>query len=107
LFRDTLKPALDDLRLVDFAFIDGHHDEHATVAYFEEILPYVPSGRVVVFDDINWSDGMKNAWQVLQQHDRVATAVDVRKLGICLIGDGGQAAQVFRLPQLERLPAAA
>ena len=106
LFRDTLAPALEDLRLVDFAFIDGHHDENATVAYFEQILPYVPTERVVVFDDINWSEGMKNAWQVIQQHERVATAVDVRKLGICLIGDGRQPKQAFQLPHLERLPAA-
>jgi predicted O-methyltransferase YrrM len=107
LFRDTLKPALENLRLVDFSFIDGHHDEKATVTYFEQILPYVPNDRVIVFDDINWSDGMKNAWEALQQHDRVSAAVDVRKLGICIIGEDRQPTRVYRLPHLERLSAAA
>jgi predicted O-methyltransferase YrrM len=107
LFKDTLDGALRDLGEVDFAFIDGHHDEHATVEYFEKILPFTPAGKVIVFDDINWSDGMKNAWRLLLQHPKINTSVDVRKLGICVIGESGKQGQHIKLPHLEKIAAPA
>jgi predicted O-methyltransferase YrrM len=43
---------------LDFAFIDGHHDERATVAYFQQMKPSLSPGAVVLFYDIKWSSGM-------------------------------------------------
>ena len=37
-FQDVLERILSNLKQVNFAFIDGHHDEHATLNYFREIL---------------------------------------------------------------------
>ena len=37
-FQDTLDEALNAQRHVDYAFIDGHHDEEATLEYLEQII---------------------------------------------------------------------
>lgn len=62
-FQDTLVSVLNDLKSVDYAFVDGHHDENATVAYFENLLPHLSPQALIIFDDINWSLGMRRAWQ--------------------------------------------
>ena len=53
---------LEEMRPVDFIFIDGHHDEQATIGYFEQVRPWLADRNAIVFDDIDWSDGMRAAW---------------------------------------------
>jgi predicted O-methyltransferase YrrM len=85
LFLDTLVPALEDLGSVDLAFIDGHHQYQPTLDYFEEILKFSDSGAVIVFDDIRWSKGMKQAWSRIQSDDRLDLVVDLRSIGVCAL----------------------
>jgi predicted O-methyltransferase YrrM len=86
-FQETLAPALARMdRPVDYAFIDGHHEEQATLDYFEQIAARSTPSCLVVFDDIHWSDGMDRAWDQLVAHDRIAVAVDAGEMGICLLG---------------------
>jgi protein-L-isoaspartate O-methyltransferase len=40
-FQDTLNDVLNVNRSVDFVFVDGHHDEKATIQYFEQLKPFV------------------------------------------------------------------
>ena len=61
-FSNTLPGTLDSLPPVGYAFIDGHHVEDATIDYMEQILPHLAPEAVLLFDDINWSAGMKRAW---------------------------------------------
>jgi predicted O-methyltransferase YrrM len=84
-FQDTLAGVLTRIGSVDFAFIDGHHDEHATQQYFEQILPHLSPNAVVAFDDISWSSGMQAAWKAITGNNQVRTAVDLSKVGICLL----------------------
>jgi predicted O-methyltransferase YrrM len=105
LFRDTLAGVLDRTGKLDLAFIDGHHDEEATQVYFEQLLPHLADDAVVVFDDIRWSDGMERAWDALQVHAEVRLAVDLDRIGICVVGRGSRAA--VRLPALTAMAAAA
>ena len=64
-FAETLEPALQRMAPVDFMFIDGHHEEEPTLAYLETALPYLGEKAVVVFDDIDWSEGMTRAWSTV------------------------------------------
>ena len=85
-FQDVLDEVLNESRPVDFAFIDGHHDEKATMIYFNKIIPFLANqGVVLVFDDISWSSGMKRAWKKIKGDERVKFSVDLRKVGICLM----------------------
>ena len=83
-FQDTLDEVLDRCGSLDYAFIDGHHDEHATLAYFEKIGPFLSPGAVLVFDDISWSDGMKRAWRSIEKTEKITVSVNMREMGICI-----------------------
>lgn len=85
-FRDTLPAVLATCRTVDFAFIDGHHDELATREYFELIAVHLSSSALVVLDDISWSRGMRRAWAAIRRDPRVRVSVDLRVLGLCVVG---------------------
>jgi predicted O-methyltransferase YrrM len=39
-FQDTLGTVLERIGPVEYAFVDGHHDRDATLAYFEQLAPY-------------------------------------------------------------------
>jgi len=84
-FQDTLADVLRRRAPIDFAFIDGHHDEHATVRYFEQIVPHCADPAVLIFDDIAWSPGMARAWRTIAADARVPLAVDMAIQGLCLI----------------------
>jgi len=59
-FQDNLGRILTK-KVIDYAFIDGHHDEEATISYFEQFFPYLSQKSLLIFDDISWSDGMRRA----------------------------------------------
>jgi len=64
-FADTLEPAMQRLAPIDFMFIDGHHEEKATIRYLDAAIPHLAPDAVLVFDDIRWSPGMERAWAVV------------------------------------------
>lgn len=85
-FQETLAPTLAALRTVDYAFVDGHHDEQATLAYWRELAPRLADPAIVVFDDIAWSEGMADAWSAITDDSRVKLAVDMETIGFCIVG---------------------
>ena len=87
-FDDTLETILttDGGAKIDYAFIDGRHDEQATLDYFHEIKSDVaPTGGLLVFDDVDWSDGMHRAWTAICNDASVAGAL-VAGFGIAFVG---------------------
>jgi predicted O-methyltransferase YrrM len=81
---NTLPDVLIKRQPVDYVFIDGHHDEHATLAYFEQILPFLAETALLIFDDIKWSEGMNAAWDRISRDPRVGATVDLGPVGLCL-----------------------
>ena len=100
LFVKTLAPALARCAPVDLAFVDGHHQEEPTLAYFEQITGHIGERAVVVFDDITWSEGMARAWATLVADPRVLVAVDLTSVGVCVVGSAAAdiPARVYRFP---------
>lgn len=67
----------------DLIYIDGHHNEQATLKYFERLKPYMNEENcTIVFDDIYWSKGMKNAWKELKRVDSFKLNIDLFHIGI-------------------------
>jgi predicted O-methyltransferase YrrM len=87
-FDDTLDPTVERVAPVDFAFVDGDHQLEPTVRYTETILGHLSDGGVILFDDIRWSGGMQEAWDLLQRDPRVRVSIDLGKVGICVYGPG-------------------
>ncbi len=68
-------PTLEN-RHWDLVFFDGHHDKDATLNYFEQILPNTHNDTVFIFDDIHWSKGMAEAWEIIKEHPKVRVTMD-------------------------------
>ena len=87
-FDDTLAGVLSKLHPVDFAFVDGNHTKEATLRYFNQICEYRSSQTVMIFDDISWSEGMREAWNTIKDDKRVSISIDLCKFGIVFFRDG-------------------
>lgn len=82
--------ALDDLAgepAFDLAFIDGQHEGAATEYYCQRVLPLMnQQGGVVIFDDITWSQDMRQAWLNIVDCGAFALTVDFGRIGLGLLG---------------------
>lgn len=83
-FQDTLQAALSGNHPVDFVFIDGHHDRDATIKYFAQIKPFLSNRAVVLFDDILWSRGMRQAWRDIRRNAGSSVTLDLMRMGVYL-----------------------
>ena len=83
---DVLEAGLRVAAPVDLALVDADHRLDATIADLETIAPRLAPGAVVVFDDVglSWS-GMRDAWRLVGEHERVAETVYLGRLGLALI----------------------
>jgi len=98
LFDEKLPGVLSAYQPIDYVFIDGHHDEQATIRYFEQIYPFLSPRALLVFDDINWSAGMKKAWEKIIRDPRIGFSLDLHYPGICLLRQEKQAASSWHIP---------
>lgn len=96
-FADTLDRVLQTYRPADYLFIDGHHDEQATLAYFEQAHPYLSTHALLIFDDINWSSGMRRAWSTLQADPRLRITMTVQGMGVGIVGEAHLPKQDYTL----------
>lgn len=97
MFQNTLDEALIKNKPINYAFIDGHHDEYATEQYFEKIFPFLSEQALVIFDDISWSEGMKRVWRKIEEDEKVKVSIDLGGVGICLIDDKIEEKQNYKL----------
>jgi len=56
----------------------------------------------MVFDDIKWSAGMRNAWQHIMAAADVKFALDLRSIGICLVQADMEKQAPVSIPLLPR-----
>lgn len=83
-FDDVVPGILEGLTSpLRFAYVDGNHHFKPTLRYFSMIAGAMDRG-VIVFDDIRWSDGMRDAWAEIE---RSTEAIDLGWVGLALIGD--------------------
>lgn len=99
-FQDTLEGVLREHQPIDYAFVDGHHDEHATVRYFRQILPALATKAVLVFDDIEWNAGMHRAWKAIAADSSVALAINLAAMGVCVLDRSSARRPEIRWPVL-------
>ncbi|MFC3561911.1 O-methyltransferase [Pedobacter jamesrossensis] len=81
---------------LDFVYIDGNHRKDATLNYFKWCLPKVTEDSLLIFDDIYWSQGMKEAWEEIKNHPDVTVTIDLFWIGLVYFKKG-QAKEHFKL----------
>ncbi len=62
-------------------YFDGNHSKQATLEYFELLLPTITNETVWIFDDIHWSKGMEEAWEIIKSHAKVTATIDTFQWG--------------------------
>ncbi len=87
-FDDTLPDVISKLDKLDFVFVDGNHQKEATLKYFEWCLPKVHENTLLIFDDIYWSEGMKEAWSEIKAHPQVTVTIDLFWIGLVYFKKG-------------------
>ncbi len=78
-YLNTRQLTTDNRQLIYF---DGNHSKQATLDYFELLLPTISNDSVWIFDDIHWSNGMEEAWEIIQNHPKVSVTIDTFQWGI-------------------------
>lgn len=53
--------------------------------YFETLKSRIGDTAILVFDDINWSPGMKEAWDIIKMDKDVNFSIDMYEQGIIII----------------------
>ena len=81
-FDDVLPTCLEEHGPYDLVFIDGHHEEAATLRYFEMIKPHLAPGACVAFDDIEPFRPVRKAWKRIIADEPNSGAVDLLGIGL-------------------------
>lgn len=94
---DTLLPELiRDIPALDFVFVDGNHRKESTLNYFKWCLPKLSDNSIMIFDDIYWSKGMKEAWKEIKSHPEVTVTIDLFWIGLVYVRKS-QAKENFKI----------
>ena len=84
LYDDTLEYFLKNNNVTyDLVFIDGNHKYKPTIKYFEILKKHSSKDAIFIFDDINWSTEMKQAWEELKKEDQFI-ALNLYRIGILI-----------------------
>lgn len=84
LYDKTLSEVMNSNTQFDIVFFDGNHQYNATIEYFEKLKNNYSEDVILIFDDINWSEGMAKAWEYLKEQSGVYCIIDFFKTGIIL-----------------------
>jgi predicted O-methyltransferase YrrM len=95
-FSLSLPKVLNENKKIDYVFFDGNHRQQATLDYFNLCLNHTNEKTFFVFDDINWSNEMQNAWKIICNHPSVTVSIDLFMMGIIFF-DKSLSKQHFKL----------
>jgi len=87
-FDAVLPKLLQEQNTFDFIFIDGNHTKEATLRYFELLKYHLSPKGLLVFDDINWSEGMQEAWTEIKARPEVRLTMNFFFLGVVSLDSG-------------------
>lgn len=80
-FNETLSSVLEH-KQYDLIYFDGNHQKEPTLKYFHLCLETAHNNSIFIFDDINWSPEMQQAWEEIKKHPKVTVTVNTYFWGI-------------------------
>ena len=81
-FESTLEDILSRICKLDYVFFDGNHQKQPTLDYFNKCLVKKHNDTIFIFDDIHWSEGMEEAWEIIKSHNEVTVTIDMFMVGL-------------------------
>jgi predicted O-methyltransferase YrrM len=85
LYQSTFPDLMREDINFNILFIDGHHQKTPTLQYFQDLKSKLVFPAIFIFDDINWSNDMKEAWETIKSDDKVSYSIDMFQWGIIII----------------------
>lgn len=82
-FEKTLETVIH--QQYDVIYIDGNHKLEPTLRYFDQLQAASHPKTLFIFDDIHYSHQMEQAWEAIQQDDRVYSTIDLFFIGLVYI----------------------
>jgi predicted O-methyltransferase YrrM len=86
LINDTFEKAfpvlLKEIPKLDLLYVDGNHNRDSTLSYFRMALEKKHNNSAFIFDDINWNEDMRKAWEEIKAHADVTLSIDLYYAGI-------------------------
>lgn len=83
-FEQMLPKVLSNIEKLDLVYIDGNHGYEPTINYFNQIIDKAHNNTFIVFDDINWSEGMRKAWDEICASEKINVSMEFFRMGIVL-----------------------
>lgn len=65
-FAETLPAVAAEAGPFDLVFVDGHHEAEAALAYLAVVEPFLSPGALVVLDDVEPGQPVRQAWRRLR-----------------------------------------
>ncbi len=85
LYESVFPDIINEKKSFNIFFIDGNHTKEDTLIYFNSLKRISKIPSIMIFDDINWSLGMKDVWSIIKKDENISFSVDFFKLGIIII----------------------
>ena len=95
-FNELLPKAIAATEKLDLVSINGKHTKETILNLFNWCLPKIHEGSLLIFDDIYWSQEMKEAWTTIKNHPEVTVTVDLFWMGLVYFRKG-QAKEHFKI----------
>ncbi|PCJ57471.1 MAG: methyltransferase [Planctomycetota bacterium] len=82
-FEENIDLILGDNQKIDLAFIDAIHTKEFVLPQLDLVIKNSSDGAIIILDDINFSESMKDCWKQVSQDERFISSVTVgRRIGI-------------------------
>jgi len=85
-FMDWLPGMLNQKEGELLVFLDGDHRGDRLLHYCEQIMTSERQKRIIVLDDIHWSQDMFQAWRTLTERKEISLSLELFNLGIVFLG---------------------
>jgi len=79
---EKLPSVMANAEKLDVVFLDANHCCEAVLNYFEQCIPKIHEKTIVIIDDIYWSKDMAQAWEIIKNHKRTVSTIDLFQIGI-------------------------
>ncbi len=77
--------------------IDGNHAYSPTIKYFEILTHNIDNECIMIFDDINWSQDMRRAWDEIKSNKKVRLSIETFEYGIVFFNSDFKEKQHFNI----------
>jgi len=69
-------------------YVDGNHRKEAVLKYFASLKELIAQDSVIIFDDINYSNEMNEAWNEIKSDLQVSLSIDIFQMGLVFFPEG-------------------